>query len=81
MRMGSLSRCASVLAGACAVLCASAALSFCQASVPSAKDLAARVDRHYNELHSLKAGFSERYEGIGIHRTESGTLLLKSRGE
>lgn len=46
----------------------------------SAKDLAQRVDRHYNQLHSLKAGFSESYEGLGIHRTESGTLLLLKPG-
>lgn len=80
MKMGSLSRCAALLAGACAVLCACAPLSFCQASAPSAKELAARVDKHYNELHSLKAGFSESYEGMGIHRVESGTLLLEKPG-
>jgi outer membrane lipoprotein carrier protein len=38
--------------------------------------MAARVDRHYNQLTSLKAGFTETYEGMGIRRTESGTLLL-----
>jgi outer membrane lipoprotein carrier protein len=38
------------------------------------------VDRHYNQLHSLKAGFSESYEGLGIQRTESGTLLLLKPG-
>jgi outer membrane lipoprotein carrier protein len=31
-------------------------------------------------LHSLKAGFSESYEGLGIRRTESGTLLLLKPG-
>src|ERR1700684_2484043 len=47
---------------------------------PSAKDLAQRVDRHYNQLHSLKAGFTESYEGLGMQRTESGTLLLLKPG-
>jgi len=46
----------------------------------SAHDLAQRVDRRYNQLHSLKAGFSESYEGLGIRRTESGTLLLLKPG-
>jgi outer membrane lipoprotein carrier protein len=46
----------------------------------SAKDLAQRVDRHYNQLHSLKAGFTESYDGFGRARTESGTLLLLKPG-
>jgi outer membrane lipoprotein carrier protein len=46
----------------------------------SAKELAQRVDRHYNQLHSLRAGFTESYEGLGIRRTESGTLLLLKPG-
>jgi outer membrane lipoprotein carrier protein len=64
---------------------ASALLSFGQASTinahdPSAQDLAQRVDRHYNQLHSLTAGFSESYQGLGIARTESGKLLLLKPG-
>lgn len=47
---------------------------------PSAHDLAQRVDRHYNQMHSLKAGFTETYEGLGVRRTESGTLLLLKPG-
>jgi len=50
------------------------------AQLPSAHDLAQRVDRHYNQLHSLKAGFTESYEGLGMQRTESGTLLLLKPG-
>ncbi|HEY1159486.1 MAG TPA: outer membrane lipoprotein carrier protein LolA [Terracidiphilus sp.] len=46
----------------------------------SAKELAQRVDRHYNQLHSLKAGFTESYEGLGMARTETGTLLLLKPG-
>lgn len=39
-----------------------------------------RVDDHYNRLTSLKARYTERYAGMGIDRTESGTLLLKKPG-
>ena len=46
----------------------------------TAHDLAQRVDRHYNQLHSLKAGFSESYQGLGIKRTESGSMLLLKPG-
>lgn len=46
----------------------------------SVKDLAQRVDRHYNQLRSLKAGFTESYRGMGLSRTESGTLLLLKPG-
>jgi outer membrane lipoprotein carrier protein len=47
---------------------------------PTATEVASRVDHHYNQLHSLKAGFAETYEGMGIKRTESGTLLLVKPG-
>jgi outer membrane lipoprotein carrier protein len=57
---------------------------YAQKPSPSAKDsaheLAQKVDRHYNQLHSLKAGFTESYEGMGMSRTESGTLLLVKPG-
>jgi outer membrane lipoprotein carrier protein len=46
----------------------------------SAHDLAQRVDRHYNQLRSLRAGFSESYEGLGLRRTESGAMLLVKPG-
>ncbi|HME58038.1 MAG TPA: outer-membrane lipoprotein carrier protein LolA [Terracidiphilus sp.] len=46
----------------------------------SALELAQKVDRHYNLLRSLKVGFSESYEGLGMRRTESGTLLLLKPG-
>jgi outer membrane lipoprotein carrier protein len=42
--------------------------------------MAQRVDNHYNQLRSLKAGFSETYEGLGMKRTESGTLFLLKPG-
>jgi len=63
-----------LLAGAFALVCLG------QATAQSAQEMAQRVDRHYNQLHSLKAGFSESYEGMGVRRTESGTLLLLKPG-
>lgn len=47
---------------------------------PSVHDLAQRVDRHYNQLRSLKAQFDESYEGMGRARSESGTMLLLKPG-
>lgn len=64
-----------MLAASLLVSCLSA-----QQPLPSAKALAGRVDRHYNQLHSLKAGFTETYQGMGVKRTESGTLLLLKPG-
>jgi outer membrane lipoprotein carrier protein len=62
-----------------------AALSSClyaqrPPAVMNAHELAQRVDRHYNQLHSLRASFTESYEGLGRPRTESGTLLLLKPG-
>ncbi len=70
LRRGSLWMAAALLS---APLCA-------QQPLPSVHDLAARVDRHYNSLHSLKARFSETYQGLGMDRSESGTLLLRKPG-
>lgn len=39
-----------------------------------------KVDNHYNHLNSLRAHYTERYTGMGMDRTESGTLLLKKPG-
>jgi outer membrane lipoprotein carrier protein len=47
---------------------------------PSAAALAKTVDAHYNHLQSLEARYTERYRGMGMDRTESGTLLLKKPG-
>ncbi len=38
------------------------------------------VDTHYNRLHSLRTTFSETYDGLGLHKSESGTLLLSKPG-
>jgi outer membrane lipoprotein carrier protein len=42
--------------------------------------LVRRVDDHYNHLSSLRALYTERYSGMGMDRTEEGTLLLKKPG-
>jgi outer membrane lipoprotein carrier protein len=49
-------------------------------NLPSAHELSQRVDRHYDQLQSLKAGFSESYAGLGMTKTESGTLFLRKPG-
>lgn len=59
------------------------AFSFCaeaQTAAPSAHVLAQKVDAHYNHLASLEARYSEHYTGMGLDRTETGTLLLKKPG-
>ncbi len=38
------------------------------------------VDQHYNHLATLKAHYTEHYTGLGMDRTETGTLLLKKPG-
>lgn len=55
-------------------------ICFGQASTPSALDQAQRVDQHYNHLRTLKANFSESYQGLGVERSESGTLYLLKPG-
>lgn len=63
-----------------------AAVLFCAANLgaqqntPSVHELAQRVDHHYDQLQSLKAGFSESYSGLGMTKTESGTLYLRKPG-
>ena len=68
--------------GGCIVAAAALlSVSLCaQQKSPSVHDVAARVDRHYNQLRSLRAQFSETYQGMGMKRTESGTLLLVKPG-
>ena len=50
------------------------------AQTPTATTLAKAVDTHYNHLTSLQTRFSERYRGMGLDRTESGTLTLRKPG-
>ncbi len=75
------------IALACALLAlggdggARALFSFAQAPAQvTAHELAVRVDRHYDQLHSLKAEFREDYAGLGQTRSESGTLFLRKPG-
>ncbi len=51
-----------------------------QAQRPDAAALAARIDHHYNSLHSLRVGFTQRYAGMGMDRVERGTLLIERGG-
>jgi len=46
----------------------------------TAATLAKTVDAHYNHLQSLQAHYTERYQGMGIDRSETGTLTLKKPG-
>ncbi len=50
------------------------------AVAPTAQEVAKRVDAHYNHLHSLRVQFTETYNGMGMQRSESGTLLLAKPG-
>lgn len=43
--------------------------------------IAEAVDHHYNHLRSLQCEFTETYTGLGMDRTESGTLWLKKPGK
>jgi len=44
-------------------------------------EMAQKVDDHYNKLQSLKTRFREDYDGLGQHRSESGTLLMRKPGK
>src|SRR3954467_14505225 len=62
-------------------LCCLAPLAIAQQPAPSVDQGADSLDRHYNELRSLRAEFTETYRGAGIIRTESGTLWLRRPGK
>ena len=51
-----------------------------QSAPLTASQLAGRVDKYYNRLHSLRTAFTETFHGMGIDRRESGTLLLQKPG-
>ncbi len=50
------------------------------AQTPSLAALAKRVDAHYNHLASLQARYAQRYQGMGLDRTETGVLTLRKPG-
>jgi len=52
-----------------------------EAASPALTQLADKVDKHYNNLRSMKSNFTEEYHGAGMARTESGTLWLKKPGK
>jgi outer membrane lipoprotein carrier protein len=62
------------------LLFADSVAAFGQQVALSANDLAKRVDAHYNHLQSLKASFTEQYDGLGMHRGESGIMMLRKPG-
>jgi outer membrane lipoprotein carrier protein len=64
-----------------ALLLFSASLIPGSAQAPSVLDLAHKVDEHYNHLQSLKSTFTEQYDGLGMSRTETGTMLLRKPGK
>jgi outer membrane lipoprotein carrier protein len=55
------------------------------ATLPSAAlenihSIAQAVDEHYNHLRTLEAQFTETYRGLGLDRTETGTVWLEKGG-
>jgi outer membrane lipoprotein carrier protein len=68
------------VAGAAGLACAANMAVSAQAKL-SAEEIAGRIDRHYNALHSLSVHFVQRYTGMGMNRKESGVLLLKKPGK
>jgi outer membrane lipoprotein carrier protein len=46
----------------------------------TATSLAHTVDAHYNHLHSLRCRYTQRYRGLGMDRSETGTLTLRKPG-
>ncbi len=66
---------------ALALLVAAACMALpARAAQPSVSTLARRVDRHYDRLHSLEVHFIQTYDGMGMHKRQSGALLLKKPG-
>jgi outer membrane lipoprotein carrier protein len=58
---------------------------FCLGAPPahsqsSSQDVLRSVDDHYNHLRTLRARYIERYAGMGMDRSEAGTLTLKKPG-
>ena len=62
-------------------LCLGQGFLFAQSPSVTAVELAQRIDRHYNSLHSLEVQFTQKYEGMGMNRKEAGVLLLKKPGK
>jgi outer membrane lipoprotein carrier protein len=56
------------------------AITLSAAATDKVRSIAAAVDEHYNQLHTLQAEFTEVYRGSGVERSESGTLWLAKGG-
>ncbi len=63
------------------LLMATLSMSVVFACAQDAANIAKRVDEHYNHLQTLTAEFTQSYQGVGVQRTESGTLWLKRPGK
>jgi outer membrane lipoprotein carrier protein len=64
-----------------AAFCLSILLSLGYAAIAQSDPaLIRRVDDHYNHLRTLRCRYTEHYAGMGLDRTESGTLLLRKPG-
>jgi outer membrane lipoprotein carrier protein len=70
----------SVIFGLVAI-CLLTAAALTQQAAPSVDKVSDDLDRHYNDLKSLRAQFTETYRGAGITRSESGTLWLRRPGK
>jgi outer membrane lipoprotein carrier protein len=78
-RLRSAARSLVVCVLACGVLLG-LSLNDAEAQNLSANTLAARIDQHYNSLHSLQVDFTQEYAGMGMNRRDAGVLLLKKPG-
>jgi outer membrane lipoprotein carrier protein len=63
-----------------APFCLAVLLCLPASSHPQDPPLLTRVDDHYNHLKTLRARYTEHYTGMGLDRTETGTLTLKKPG-
>src|SRR3954467_14974433 len=63
------------------VTCLFGSIAVAQQTAPSVDKISDDLDRHYNDLRSLRAQFTETYRGAGITRSESGTLWLRRPGK
>ena len=50
------------------------------AALENVRAVAEAVDEHYNRLHTMETQFTETYRGLGLERTETGTLWLEKGG-
>ncbi|MFY9978124.1 MAG: outer membrane lipoprotein carrier protein LolA [Candidatus Sulfotelmatobacter sp.] len=50
------------------------------AALENIRAVAEAVDQHYNHLHTMETQFTETYRGLGLERTETGTLWLEKGG-